>query len=77
MKVINCRFCGGPREVHEEFNVCVGCGMEPAECTATPEPPGKRPCPEPECRSTMVHWIDGFRRLKCVVCNHVFAPRKG
>ncbi len=72
MRTVHCKYCGGDRPVCNETCRCKGCGMKAHECTQTPEPPGKRPCPVCECG--MTHWIMGFTKLKCIVCANIFDP---
>ncbi len=76
MKTLNCRYCGGVRPVHEETGQCHGCAMDVADASTNVVKPGeKRPCPI--CMSDMVHWCEGFSRLKCIPCGTVFRPQDG
>lgn len=70
MRKINCRYCGGHREL-SNGGLCKGCGMEAAEAHESRQP--NRRCDCPLCGWGGHHnRITGSSKLYCVKCRCVF-----
>lgn len=71
-KTVNCKFCGGLRDVHRTATGrgrCIGCGMRVEDAAADKPRPVRRQCPD--CGSKRQRPLSDTRSV-CVSCGAEF-----